>query len=144
MMTGETDLSILLGSMSPVLHEEEYVFISVDGNYGDHAYLEPLCSFQEKEGLSLIISKQRAVEHGYASGDIFKVITLEVHSSLSAVGLTAAFATVLSEAGISANVVAGYYHDHIFVQTEAAEKALKALKELSGPHAGCRQSCPRG
>ena len=55
--------------------------------------------------------------------------SLMIHSSLDAVGLTAAVASRLADHGISANVVAGYYHDHIFVPVEAAEQALGALKE---------------
>ena len=60
----------------------------------------------------------------------FKQITLTVHSSLDAVGLTAAVATKLSSYGISANVVAAYYHHHIFVQSEKADEALLVLKEF--------------
>ncbi|WP_229764900.1 ACT domain-containing protein, partial [Vibrio cholerae] len=44
---------------------------------------------------------------------------------------TAAFATKLAEHGISANVIAGYYHDHIFVQKEKAQQALQALGEFA-------------
>ncbi|MCH9673679.1 MAG: ACT domain-containing protein, partial [Gammaproteobacteria bacterium] len=62
---------------------------------------------------------------------IFKRITLTVHSSLDAVGLTAAVSTKLAEHDISANIVAGYYHDHIFVQTQRATHAMAALRELS-------------
>ena len=62
---------------------------------------------------------------------VFCCITLQVHSSLEAVGLTAVFSTRLAERGISANVVAGYYHDHIFVQSDYAETALDALRKLS-------------
>jgi hypothetical protein len=58
-------------------------------------------------------------------------ITLKVHSSLEAVGLTAAFSRALTEAGISANVVAAYYHDHIFVPATDAERAIEALRQLS-------------
>jgi hypothetical protein len=60
------------------------------------------------------------------------MISLDVHSSLEAVGLTAAFATALGNEGISANVIAAYYHDHIFVPTADAERAVAALKALSG------------
>ncbi|HBY88217.1 MAG TPA: transporter, partial [Colwellia sp.] len=31
---------------------------------------------------------------------------------------------------ISANVIAAYYHDHIFVQSEKAELALKVLNDF--------------
>lgn len=57
-------------------------------------------------------------------------ITLTVHSDLQAVGLTAAFASALGQAGISCNVVAGAFHDHIFVPVEQAQQALAALKTL--------------
>jgi hypothetical protein len=61
----------------------------------------------------------------------FKGISLTVHSSLDAVGLTAAFSSKLAEHGISANVFAGYYHDHIFVQSELAQSAIEALNEIA-------------
>lgn len=61
----------------------------------------------------------------------FRQITLTVHSSLEAVGLTAAVSTKLAAKGISANVIAAYYHDHIFVQTAKAELALSVLQEFS-------------
>jgi hypothetical protein len=51
---------------------------------------------------------------------------------LDAVGLTAAFAKALTDAGISSNVVAALYHDHIFVQWDRRDDAMKALKSLGG------------
>ncbi len=130
-MAGETDLEKLLRNMSPVLNEGEYVFITLPGEYGDYLYLEPIGSFKEKEGLTLIISKEKAIENNIEVKDLFKFITLNVHSSLNAVGLTAAVASKLSLNGISANVIAAYYHDHIFIQTQYAEKALSLLMELT-------------
>ncbi len=129
-MSGERDLEKLLRNMSPVLNEGEYVFITLPENYGDYLHLEPICSFKEKEGLTLIISKEKAIENNIEVKDIYKYITLNVHSSLNAVGLTAAVASKLSLNGISANVIAAYYHDHIFIQTQYAEKALSLLMEL--------------
>ncbi len=130
-MSGEKDLEKLLRNMSPVLNEGEFIFITLPGKYEDYLYLEPIGSFKEKEGLTLIISKEKAIENNIEVKDLFKYITLNVHSSLNAVGLTAAVASKLSLNGISANVIAAYYHDHIFIQTQYAEKALSLLLELT-------------
>lgn len=131
-MTGETDLKKLLASMSPVLIEGEFVFCSfANACYGDHSDLEPIAAMYEHEGLTLVIPKAKADEHALDYGSVFKGITLMVHSSLDAVGLTAAFSSKLTEHGISANVIAGYFHDHIFVQSDHAKQALAALNELT-------------
>lgn len=131
-MAGETDLSKMLGSLAPKLRDEEYIFCTMgNGRYGDHRELEPIASFMEAEGLTLVIPKDRADEHGIPYEGVFKCITLSVHSSLEAVGLTAVIATKLTEKGISANVIAAFYHDHIFVQAHRAEEALAALGELA-------------
>lgn len=130
-MVGETNLTTLLSSMSPQLHSQEYVFCCVNGEYSEYQALSPLASFRETEGLTLIVTKQAAEANQLTFESVFKAITLNVHSSLDAVGLTAAVATKLAEHSISANVIAAYYHDHIFVQSEKADAALKALHEFS-------------
>lgn len=129
-MPGEKDLKALLKKMSPTLNEGEWVFITQTGDFNDYLNLNPLCAFREKEGLTLIIPKQTAVFNKIDFDAVYKYITLEVHSSLDAVGLTAAVSTKLTEDGISANVVAAFYHDHIFVQTQHAKQAVNSLKEL--------------
>ncbi len=91
----------------------------------------PLGLFWEHEGLTAILSVENAGKAGVETEPCFRRISLAVHSSLEAVGLTAALSKALAEAGISANVVAAYYHDHIFVPEEKAEAALDALTELS-------------
>ena len=58
-------------------------------------------------------------------------ISLGVHSSLDAVGLTAELSQVLARAGISANIVAALHHDHIFVPWDRREDALRALQSLA-------------
>ena len=131
-MTGEKDLDKLLSSISPELLDGEYVFCTFqNAHYGDHSDLEPIASFIESEGLTLVVPKSKANEQGLSYESVFKGITLRVHSSLEAVGLTAALSRKLTEHGISANVIAGYYHDHIFVQKEHAEKAIEALNEFA-------------
>ena len=130
-MAAETKLSTLLASMSPELSPREYVFCTRPGVYGDFAELSPLATFAEAEGLTLVLEKKEAIAHELPFDSVFRLITLRVHSSLDAVGLTAAVATKLTEAGISANVIAAYYHDHIFVQAEKAELAMASLEALS-------------
>lgn len=127
-MPGETELGKLLASLSPRLMEGEYVFCTFESaRYGDLAHLEPIGAFSEAEGLSLIFPLSRAQQHGLKYEAVYRGITLGVQSSLDAVGLTAAFSSRLADCGISANVVAGYYHDHLFVRSEHAQRAVEAL-----------------
>ena len=130
-MTAITDLDVLLKSMSPELINEEYVFCTVNNAITEYLHLDPLATFREKEGLTLVLEKQKAIDGGLNFDGVFSLITLTVHSSLEAVGLTAAFATKLATYGISANVIAGYYHDHVFVQKEKSNVAMAALKEFA-------------
>lgn len=131
-MTGEKDLKKLLALMRPELMDEEYVFCSFrNAAYGDYSDLEPVASVIEPEGLTLVIPKFKADENNLSYESVYKRIVLKVHSDLDAVGLTAACSGKLTEHGISANVIAGYYHDHIFVQREFAERAVEALNQIS-------------
>jgi len=131
-MSGETNLEKLLASMAPELMDGEYVFCTFpNARYGDYQDLEPVAAINESEGLTLLIPKSKADEKNFAYETAFKGISLSVHSSLDAVGLTAAFSSKLAVHGISANVFAGYYHDHIFVQSELAQSAIEALNEIA-------------
>jgi len=129
-MSGETSLNVLLRSMSPALNPGEYVFASVPEG-SDLQRVQVIGSFREREGLTVIIERLEAESLGLACGYLMAWITLNVHSSLEAVGLTAAFATALGEAGISCNVIAGFYHDHLFVGKDDAQKAMTVLRELA-------------
>lgn len=131
-MTGEKNLDKLLLSMAPELVAGEFVFCSFEkARYGDHSELEPIAACAENEGLTLVITKSNADKHNIEYASVFRCITLNVHSSLDAVGLTAVFSGKLAEHGISANVIAGYFHDHIFVQHENADRAITVLSELT-------------
>ena len=129
-MPAEKDLDTLLSSLSPELLPEPYVFCTVNGVYGDFAALSPLASFIEKEGMTLILTRQAAQAAGLPFTSVFRAITLTVHSSLDAVGLTAAVSGILAANDISANVVAAYYHDHIFVPETKADKAMELLQNI--------------
>ncbi|AUX77033.1 MULTISPECIES: ACT domain-containing protein [Sinorhizobium] len=130
-MSGDTDLRHLLGGMNPILGEGEYVYCTVEGDAAFWFALEPIGTFREVEGLTLILERSKADAARLSYGPVLRQITLSVHSALEAVGLTAAVSAALTRAGISANVVAAYYHDHIFVPAADAERALEALQELS-------------
>lgn len=129
-MSGETNLARLLQSMTPQLNPGQYVFCCVPAEY-DCSGLQPIASLRETEGLSLVLPREVADAYNLSYDYVAAWITLEVHSSLAAVGLTASFSTALAQAGISCNVVAGFHHDHLFVPCERAEKALSTLCALS-------------
>jgi hypothetical protein len=93
--------------------------------------LDPLCTFQEAEGITIILSKGQADKSSLPYSGLYAWITLTVHSSLEAVGLTAAVSKALTEANISCNVVAAYHHDHIFVPVKDVGRAIDALTRLS-------------
>jgi hypothetical protein len=123
----------LIKSLQPSLHEGEYVFCKVDSLTAIDLN-EIICLFREKEGITLILSKNIAEKAGLAYSFIASWITFTVHSSLDSVGLTAAFSEALADKGISCNVVAGYHHDHLFVPKERAHEAMKVLNRLSWNH----------
>ncbi|MBP1883395.1 ACT domain-containing protein [Sinorhizobium mexicanum] len=131
-MSGETDLARLLAEMKPILQEGEYVYCTVQGYVAPWLALEPLGTFREAEGLTLILERSRADAAGLSYGPVLRLITLSVHSALEAVGLTAAVSAAVTRDGISANVVAAYYHDHIFVPAADGERAVEALRGLTG------------
>src|SRR5436190_2204961 len=112
-MTGERDLQVLLRSLRPELHEGCYVFTTVSGAVPEG--LEPVVTVAEPEGTTLVVRQEDADRAGLAYDYVAGRLTLRVHSALDAVGLTAAVAAELAAAGLSCNVVAGYFHDHLFV-----------------------------
>jgi len=129
-MTGETSLSALLRSMNPELNDGDYVFCTVTDSRRIEG-IEVIGSFREREGLTVILERSQAQQLGLDCDYVMAWITLTVHSSLAAVGLTAAFASALGQAGISCNVVAGFYHDHLFVGKDDAQEAMTILRALA-------------
>ncbi|MEO5978694.1 MAG: ACT domain-containing protein [Chryseolinea sp.] len=130
-MNGETDLNKLLKTMKPVHNVGDYVFCTTfDPDKIPRDKITMM--FRESEGYTVVLKKEVADRYSLAYTFIGSWITLVVHSSLEAVGLTAAFASALSKNGISCNVVAAFYHDHIFIPLRDTEKAMSVLKELGG------------
>ncbi|KAL4930989.1 ACT domain-containing protein [Aspergillus undulatus] len=136
MAPGESDLKILLSSLEPILHPDIFVFLTVPNTTihqasEDFHTLQPQLLFQETEGTTFVVTRERADSHGFTNY-VFpcRMITLSVHSSLEAVGLIAAISAKLKDAKVSANVVSGFYHDHIFVPDGREKVALQVLQDL--------------
>jgi hypothetical protein len=129
-MGGEKDLEKLLKTMKPKHITGEYVFCVVHDlqnlNLNDITMI-----FKEQEGTTIVIKKEFADSLKLEYSFIASWITLTVHSSLEAVGLTAAFSSALSQEGISCNVIAAFYHDHIFVDKKDTDKAMEILNRFS-------------
>jgi uncharacterized protein len=129
-MSGETDLKILLRSMSPMLDPDPYGFAAVTTDEVAK-FTHPFALVHEAEGTTIVDRLIAFEKAGMQRPEKWARITLHIHSSLQAVGLTAAFATALGKVGISANVIAGFHHDHILVQWERRHDAMVALHELA-------------
>ena len=123
------DLAALLKGLDPVRRPGEFVFLTVDevGDVpaGTHAVV------REDDRLSCVVDRVEALWLGEDNGPVMAWITLRVHSSLLAVGLTAAVSTTLAQHGIAANVIAGHVHDHVLVPVAQVDLALELLSSLS-------------
>jgi len=128
-----SDLAELLRALRPVLNDGSYVFAVLPRD-ADSGALEPLATFREAEGVTVVLEEERARLAGLRV--LFRAawITLTVHSDLQAVGLTAAVAGALTRANISCNIIAAAHHDHVFVPSESARAAIEALRALQRAH----------
>ncbi len=127
-MSGITDLRLLLDSLEPELDPEPWVYAVVDRCPDG---LEPFATVREAEGLTVVVTASEAQHHALEASPRQARITLTVHSSLEAVGMTAAFARALAERGLSCNVVAGYHHDHLLVPWDRRDEAVAALRAIT-------------
>ena len=130
-MAGETDLARMLATLQPTVREGKFVLVSLD----EPVDLPAEATVSEDEGITYVVRLEVADRHGWPYDFIAGWVTLQVHSALAAVGLTAAVSTALAQAGIPANVLAGFFHDHILVPIERVDDAVATLTELSRLHA---------
>lgn len=128
-MVGIKNLSVLLKSMKPELNKGKFVFCTVNKNID--MKIVPKMIFREKEGATLILRKEEADEYGLKYDEIWSMITLTVHSDLSAVGFLATITDKLAKANISVNAISAFYHDHLFVPFNKSKEAMNILQEVS-------------
>jgi len=127
-MSGETQLTVLLRTLSPERQPGEYVYATLPTLPAD---IDAAMAFREHEGWTLVLRREAAEAAGLDFTFPCAWLTLRVHSSLQAVGLTAAVADALADAGIACNAVAAYHHDHLFVPLDRADEAIEILRRLS-------------
>ena len=130
-MSGQTDLKKILESIDPYLVDESFIFMTTDQSLSSISNtLNPIASFKENEGLSIVITQATADKNAITYDSVFSCISLGVHSSLESYGLISTISRELTQNNISTNVFSGYYHDHIFVQSEKADKALEIISKI--------------
>lgn len=130
-MAAERDLDALLRDMKPELRPDIFVFCTIPPSEPIPAALDPLLTFREQEGITLVIQRDEAEEAGLRYAFASRLITLTVHSALDAVGFLAAITGRLAGAGISVNAVSAFHHDHLFVPADRAAEAMTVLRGMS-------------
>ena len=130
-MTAERDLTALLRHMRPELRPGIFVFCTIPTSKPIPAALNPLLTFREQEGTTLVILREEAETAGLRYAFASRLITLTVHSALDAVGFLAAITARLADAGISVNAVSAFHHDHLFVPVDRADEAMAVLQMMS-------------
>jgi hypothetical protein len=130
-MPGETNLAALLAGMRPALKPGTFVFATLPEGRTLPDGIDPVMVFREAEGRTLVLSEESARAAGLAATFRCRMITLEVHSSLDAVGFLAAVTARLAAAGIGVNPVSAYFHDHLFVPLERAGETVGLLEAMA-------------
>jgi hypothetical protein len=130
-MLGETNLKKLLASMSPELMPGVFVFATLPSGARQPANLNPIMTFREREGTTLILHEEEAKAAELTAAFRSRMITLNIHSSLEAVGFLAAITTRLATAGMGVNPVSAFYHDHLFVPAERSDEAIAILEDIA-------------
>ncbi|GLS41816.1 hypothetical protein GCM10010869_74130 [Mesorhizobium tianshanense] len=135
-MAGETDLKKLLAMMTPELRPGVHVFVTLPPDAPVPDSLDPVMLFREREGTTLIVREEEARAVGLEAVFSCRIVTLNIHSSLDAVGFLATITTRLAAAGMGVNPVSAFYHDHLFVPADRAEEAMDMLRKLAAESTG--------
>ncbi len=133
-MSGETSLKVLLGSMRPDLVPGVFVFVTLAAGIPAPLGIDPVMSFRGREGRTLIVAEHEASAAGLPATFRCRMITLNIHSALEAVGFLAAILPALAAAGMGVNPVSAFYHDHLFVPVDRADDAMAILEQIADQH----------
>ena len=133
----EQTLRQLLRGLSPGISEGKFWVGTFPESQmmGLAGYLQYItCIYREKEGLTAVFQEEAKEElERYTEKKVegpFALITLQVDSSLMAVGLLAKVTEALAREKIPVNAFSAYFHDHLLVPFEKKDEALAALKKL--------------
>jgi hypothetical protein len=129
-VSGETDLAAMLATLEVVRVPGVFVYVTVPDGQELPRSMRPWATVVEPEGLSVVVGRPQADDAGLEYSFEAAWLTLRVHSSLAAVGLTAALSGALAAAGMPANVIAGHHHDHVLVPLDRWEEAVEVLHSL--------------
>ncbi len=135
-MPGESDLKKLLGAMAPELLPGVLVFATLPAGAELATDIDPIMIFREREGDTLILGREAAMAAGLPFTFPSRMITLNVHSALDAVGFLAAITARLAAAGMGVNPVSGYFHDHLFLPADRADEAMGILQAMAAENRG--------
>jgi len=134
---GETNLAKMLATLTVTVRPETYVLATLPHDAEVPQIGDGVAAvIAETEGPTVIATMSRAAHEHWPHDFIASWLTLDVHSSLGAVGLTASFSRQLGRAGIPCNVIAGFYHDHILVPVDKTDAAVEVIEALATPASG--------
>ncbi|MGI9605119.1 MAG: ACT domain-containing protein [Acidimicrobiales bacterium] len=128
-MAGEIDLSTILRTLQIVRRPEPFTVVSLPEPVELGSGVEAVLA--ESEGYTAVATVAEAERRGWHVDFVAAWLTVNVHTSLEGVGLTAMLSTALAEQAIPCNILAGYFHDHLLVPLDRVEDALAVLEALS-------------
>lgn len=136
-MAGEMDLAKMLESLTVSVRPEPYVLVALPAEETPPPLGNGVAAvIEEAEGPTVIATLSRAAHEEWPHDFVASWLTLDIHSALEAVGLTATFSRQLGRAGIPCNVIAGFYHDHILVPVDKTDAAVDVIEALSTTRSG--------
>lgn len=135
---GETDLASILDALT--VSRRAGVFHVVTVAAADARGLEvgsgieALIREPEAAGetVTVVCDGESLERNGWSSAFDAAWLTIDVHTSMAAVGLTAAMSAALGDEQIPCNILAGFHHDHLLVPVADVRRAIDCLMSLGG------------